>query len=993
MDRPQASEGDATRTDDQHGQELDQAGVTTPEHSELTTALSNVTDQFLNFLSTASNETLGACVVGLSATTYIVLGRIGLVLIGAFGGIVLHATWEGKISNEVERGSEQKRRREAGIDVARRILDWRSSQTRRPTLDDDIEGNEVQATDFSSFGPEVAKSLNTLTDAVIRDYVKWWYSPILPSEEAFPTVSRAIFSSFLLSLSNNISRKRPADTFVEFVTNSSSIVIVFLDELSIALFASPSTDAEAAIHTYLQSKPESNLANITDPEQQSRKLLGVADDMLDTYLDPNVYACPPARVFLREILAKVVLGMTLDRCSQADWINEWIVYLLEEGEPELLTAMDAGVEELSAKEAVDASDATDGHDGHGTASDTAASEHKRNKSRAEDAMEDAMREAQRLTELIAEEEARRQVEPGSNGATSDDASDSTNTHGVQTPASSHDGAATEQPVMEVSDIESRVAASPSSSAPFSSFDQIIPQNVPTALLGDETPIQLRRPENLTLHKARITIYDAAEPGDKKGLKGKPTAEYMIQIEPVSTSVPGWMIARAYADFEPLHEILRRISTIAGTTGFTQAHSDMPTWRGRTMTQLTQDLERYLMDALSFEPLAESEGMKRFLEKERNMTSKTPRAKSAFWAGPTAIENMGKGVFDVLSKAPKNVAGGGKAVLGGMTGVFGAIGGQPARSATSRTPRAQRDISTSSSIRPATLHATTQSTSTLNSQAHQSLDYPQIPTEASPQSRSGPSSTFARSQTSLDIDTNKPSLDLATDSTSPTSSVPQTPPMNLPPPPSEIPDDFKFPVRTDTNASISGTTMKPSESAATSPAPKSSSIRRRHKAPMTEKEIQVTVELLFAVINELYTLSSAWTLRRTLLNAARTYLLRPGNPQLESIRVLLQDSVLDSNTSDSGIAAQIFKIRENALPTEEELKKWPQPRSDAEKEKLRVNARKLLVAKGMPQALTSVMGQAASGEALGKVFDCLQVEKVAKGLMFGLMLQAIRALTQ
>jgi hypothetical protein len=141
------------------------------------------------------------------------------------------------------------------------------------------------------------------------------------------------------------------------------------------------------------------------------------------------------------------------------------------------------------------------------------------------------------------------------------------------------------------------------------------------------------------------------------------------------------------------------------------------------------------------------------------------------------------------------------------------------------------------------------------------------------------------------------------------------------------------------------------------------------------------------------LSSAWGLRRTLLTAAKTFLLRPGNPQLESIRQLLQTTVLDANTSDAGIAMHLRKLRENALPTEEELKTWPAEMSKDEKEELRRKARKLLVERGMPQALTSVMGQAASGEALGKVFDCLQVQKVARGLVFGLMLQGIRAVTQ
>jgi len=87
------------------------------------------------------------------------------------------------------------------------------------------------------------------------------------------------------------------------------------------------------------------------------------------------------------------------------------------------------------------------------------------------------------------------------------------------------------------------------------------------------------------------------------------------------------------------------------------------------------------------------------------------------------------------------------------------------------------------------------------------------------------------------------------------------------------------------------------------------------------------------------------------------------------------------------------VRANTLPTEAELKAWPKEMSAEEKEKLRVKARKMLVERGMPQALTSVMGQAASGEALGKVFDCLQVERVARGVMFGLLLQGMRAVVQ
>lgn len=155
---------------------------------------------------------------------------------------------------------------------------------------------------------------------------------------------------------------------------------------------------------------------------------------------------------------------------------------------------------------------------------------------------------------------------------------------------------------------------------------------------------------------------------------------------------------------------------------------------------------------------------------------------------------------------------------------------------------------------------------------------------------------------------------------------------------------------------------------------------------------MAVELLFTIVNELYTLSSAWNIRKTLLNAAKSYLLRPGNPSLEAIRVLLQDTVIEANTSDSGIATHLLKMRENSLPTEEELSKWPPPLDEDESDQLRTKARKLLVERGMPQALTSVMGSAASGEALGRLFDALQVEHVSRGLMFAMLVQGIRMVT-
>lgn len=139
-----------------------------------------LTDQALQFLSTASNETLGACLVGLGATTYFLLGRVGLVLIGVAGGVVLHATWEGASSTADEEGKarDEKRRKETGLEVVHRVLGQRAQLvTSGGTTDGvesgvDVEIHSGEALNFSDFPPEVRKALDEFTDAVIRDYVK-----------------------------------------------------------------------------------------------------------------------------------------------------------------------------------------------------------------------------------------------------------------------------------------------------------------------------------------------------------------------------------------------------------------------------------------------------------------------------------------------------------------------------------------------------------------------------------------------------------------------------------------------------------------------------------------------------------------------------------------------------------------------------------------------------------------------------------------------------
>ena len=129
-----------------------------------------------------------------------------------------------------------------------------------------------------------------------------------------------------------------------------------------------------------------------------------------------------------------------------------------------------------------------------------------------------------------------------------------------------------------------------------------------------------------------------------------------------------------------------------------------------------------------------------------------------------------------------------------------------------------------------------------------------------------------------------------------------------------------------------------------------------------------------------------------MTAAKSFLLRPGNPSLVSIQSLIQQSVLDANTTDTAVATHLRKLRENSLPTEEERAGWPAEMTPQEKEDLRVKARRLFIQSSVPAALMGIMGQSATGEALGRVFDCLQIEEVARGLFFGILLQAVRVVT-
>ncbi|KAK4191171.1 PXA domain-containing protein [Podospora australis] len=1006
----------------------------------------DLTTKVFRFLATATPQTLGGVAVGLCATTYLVLGKLGLVFIGAFGGIVTFIQWE-------QRNLEVARivRGERGVEVLARLL-----EAQRTAPSEKVE-TESQASpgalirSFEDLQPETRVAMNEFVDAVIDNYVKWWYSPIVPTDKFFPMACRKTLTSFLTSASNHLGRKRPADVFLDFLTNASSIVVVFFAELSSAFAELPpdsKLSAADAVYHYLAAHPESNLANLLNQKQQAAKFRIVAEDLLN-FLDKSTYECDPARVFLREVLASVVLEMALQSCSKPEWINSWIVYLLEEGEPDLSQAIDVGMQ--TGPEAVAFAD-FDGNVGnigltkgnrnsfdHERARRKESSAHKKQLSKAEEEMELAMEEMKRLNKMIADEStlltSQNQLERTDSGTT-DKLADAfqrsaeklenerrlvsstqpdTATKDLP-PSISSDGASSRHEVvhtpltpLSATTPSRQDSPPPPNAAPaFTSFDQLVP---PAREEPEADAVEVRKAPPLSLHNATITVLD--EPGEGR-VRSKPTWDYLVQIEPATTAYPGWMIVRKYSDFEILHEVLRRIANISGATAFSSQHGALPAWKSHTRTSLRAELERYLKDACSHKSLAESEGLKKFLERDHGHL---PNQKS----GIQAFEKFGKNVLGVLANAPLE---GSKAVVDGVTGVLGNMGlgqlGQKKQAAPAQpsptpspAPSALQDVTAASRLSMSTL-SRNDSTLSLNGMlrknARDSIDSQRSSVVATQPGKMPPMDRRPsyNSQGDMEPDNSRLSRGSARNSREQSRASSRAPVpvgrspstlsfdgFRLPPPPDAMPDDYESPISPHGRIPehlvhhVRSLTM-PSLSSQRIHGPPLKGVKQHTK--LSEQETRVAVELGFAVINEMYTLSSAWNIRRTLLAAAKSFLLRPGNPSLLSIQSLIQSSVLDANTSDAGIAAHLKKLRQNTLPTEEERANWPGEMSAEEKEQLRQKARKLLIESGVPAALTGVMGQAATSEALGRLFDCLQIEEVARGLMFGVVLQAARTVT-
>lgn len=154
--------GESSSTNHETG-DLQEDGDSDPGQSK------GILSSVLYFLSTSSNEAL-LCVFACSiAVIYILLGRLGLILIGTVFGVILHASWEDMINEAT--GKLNARRGEFALHIANRLLDW-PSRNSPEALDTKISRESSMDLDYSTFRPKTAVALKSLTDAAIKDYVK-----------------------------------------------------------------------------------------------------------------------------------------------------------------------------------------------------------------------------------------------------------------------------------------------------------------------------------------------------------------------------------------------------------------------------------------------------------------------------------------------------------------------------------------------------------------------------------------------------------------------------------------------------------------------------------------------------------------------------------------------------------------------------------------------------------------------------------------------------
>ncbi|KAK6355047.1 hypothetical protein TWF696_004173 [Orbilia brochopaga] len=1026
-----------------------------PSESKLSTeeSVSPWIDKLLVEISIASDKSLIYGLSVLAVIMSVLLGKIGLLIVGTILGAILHAS----IQNKGGTGYSKKPK------IRDRGSDEEEKETKKLVKQDDSHA------DFSSLNPKIASALDELCNAIVKDCINSWYTNIIPDDSSFPATCHQHLTQSFLRVSNRLGEKRPAEIFISTVANMSETVIIFMQELSQAL--NSTRDIKTGIQTYIRKNRDSSLSIMLNRGYQRRELGYCAKEIVEQYAPEDLKVCEPVVMFLRHVLRSTVLSNMVEKFSDPEFINEWIIYLFEykestgpskEGVGAVLQAFDRSVAgaaqtSLPAVSTIATSDpefAAQSPPGSSIKEEFDAVAQALGETVGKDAQRALPRvstailpDTQFMTQSPTQSPIRSQPQSLSqsptvrkenlptfpaqtngvngthhhsesvqyesipNGKTSLDGRrslDSTSDGRNQSRTQSRTQSQNQSPVdvqshsplggslkRNSSNASSRVSLSEMSMTPYKTSSE-------SSRSGLDNGEHSKR-VGVNLLNARVTVLDTGPAfNPPRVLKSKPKTPFMIQIEPLDAA--GWIVMKNYQDFEVLHDTLIKLAGPTGSTKYKLAYTEgLPSWKERTVDELVALLELFLRIALSEEGLAGSETLYKWFQKDevRREREKQERIEnSVFWRSGAQIENMGKNVLGAITKAPQSASEGGKAFLGGIKKAL-------TSQTPVQTPGAERENGRSpfafikQNISRSTLIGGDDSTISEKSSISLDRDDASITGSQAPTQNRGRFSLridFPRSFTIGDSNPPLPPRRSASATRSKTSSYQ---PLNgaddsqLARPPSLLEEQ----VDGTGEATLTFDPADPQFNGISLPPPPSeidnvtaASTTAAYEG-ISEQETQIVLEIMFSIINELYGLSTAWMIRRSFLNIAKSVMLLPGNSTLSNMRNMIQADVLEANTSPEAISDYVRQVRKNSLPTAAESEEWEKthtPRTAEEKEELRRRARKVL-SESLPQGLTALLGVNQTKEALSQLFDALQERDVARGLWTSLLAKAVQVL--
>ncbi|KAK6536713.1 hypothetical protein TWF281_000933 [Arthrobotrys megalospora] len=981
-------------------------------------------DRLLSAVSSASETTLiaGFSVVALLMST--VLGKVGLLLVGTFLGAMLHAALQNQngLSDVVKSLAKSK--------------DFISTEESEDTKEKKTQEDAV--VDFSSLNPKVGSALDELCNAVVKDCINSWYMPLIPDDSSFPATCHHHLTQTFLRFSKHMNNKRPADVFFWSVINISGTMTTFMQDLSRAL--NTNRELRTGVQTYISTNPRSDLADLVHRGAQDKKLRELSSDIIQQFAPRDLKSSEPVALFLKNIVRSVILWNMVERFSDPEFINEWIIHFLEEKESTgpskegvgaVLQAFDRSVAGAAQGGLPKVTTAIPPEPKSTTQSPTARKENFRPAMQQNSANGtknvngvNGMNGTHPTNSPSSERPTRTQpLESVRNGSILNGSQDGffeERKSLEMRPTSQNQSPVDSPPRSPIRTTLQRASSSASSHASVSELS-MTPHKTssessrsgiyPSQTVDQAKAVEQTKPSpGVGLLNARVTVIDTGPtPDPSRTLRSKPKNQFMIQLEPLASA--GRIVMRTYQDFEALHATISSVARISGCEKYMMAFSEegLPTWRNRSIDEVIAMLEFYLRMALSEEPLVKTEALYKFFEKDEDKREREkqtkPETPNTPWRGSTSFENVGKNILGTITKAPQSASEGGKAFFGGIKKAL--TSQTPAQSPSDRTENRSPFgfISNNASRAASRARLNDESSETLiapqddspvehplenrgrfSIQLTRRATNPPLPPRrsASVAARSSNLSTVNASDDEDTLAQSTPSL-LERDPSGEAENITMTfeeplpqelDGLSLPPPPSEIDnydmasehDDFGYTPHIPPAAIFEG---------------------------ITETETQYVLEIMFSIINELYGLSTAWMIRRSFLNIAKSVILRPGNSQLAGLRNMIQSDVLEANTKPEVIADYIRQVRKNALPTSAETKEWEKtkkPRTDEEKEELRKKAR-ILLSESLPQGLTALLGVNQTKEAMYQLFDALQERDIARGLWTAILCGTMKFVCQ